>query len=244
MIKRVFAFKYAEGQPVDVMEHWYLDQHTQVAKKMPGIVRYVTYKAIPGTEMDIFPTPKFYRWTEIWWENIESLQRALVSKERQATLEDNLLPGGRSKFSYFRSATVGECTDILDPDRNNMDDTALRGKPAVKSLFIFNYAQDTPLEASERWYFQQHTQLARKMSGLMRYVTYKALASPADAEPGFFRLTELWWKDIEAAQEALYSPRGVETGKDNLRPDGSFKLNANTPFHKGPALVGFPVDIV
>lgn len=244
MIKRVFAFKYAEGQPVDEMEDWYLDQHTQLAKKMPGIVRYVTYKAISHTGMDMFPTPRFYRWTEIWWENIDSLGSAVSSKEREATLQDNNLPDGSSKFSYFRSATVGEGRDILNPDRKVVDDSLMRGKPAVKSLFIFNYAQDVPLEESEEWYFQQHTQVAKKMPGLMHYVTYKVLPSPTDSDPGFLRLTELWWEDIEAAKEALYSPAGVEAAKDNVRPDRKFKLNADTPFHKGPVMVGFPADIV
>lgn len=244
MIKRVFAFKYADGRPVDEMENWYLDQHTQLAKKMPGIVRYVTYKAVLHAGMDVFPSPQFYRWTEIWWDNMGSLERALQSPERNATLKDNILPDGSSRFSHFRSATVGEGADILHPQRTPVDDSPMRGKPAVKTLFIFNYHQDSTMADSEKWYFGQHTQIAKKMPGLLHYVTYKVITSPADSDPGFLRLTELWWEDLEAAKAGLYSPPGVDAAKDNVRPDRSFRLNTDTPFHKGPVLVGFGTDIV
>jgi uncharacterized protein (TIGR02118 family) len=244
MIKRVFAFRYAEGQPLDLMEDWYLDRHTQLAKQMPGIVRYVTYKSIPETGMDLFAAPQFYRWTEIWWENMESLREALSSPQREATLMDNLLPDGSSKFSFFRSAVVGQGTDILHPERNIVDDSPHRGKPAVKALFLFNYAEDLTLEEAEAWYSGQHTQIAKQMPGLMHYVTYRSLQSPAEPDPGFFRLTELWWEDIKSAEAGLNSPQGMKAAKDNIGPGRSIKLNASTSFHQGPVLVGFPIDII
>lgn len=244
MIKRVFAFKYADGHPVDEMEDWYLDRHTQLAKKMPGIIRYVTYKAIPHQDKNLFAQPKFFRWTEIWWESLESFKQAQSSPERDATLKDNLFPDGSEKFSYFRSAMVGEGLDILNPSREIVDDSPNRGKPAVKAIFAFKYPEDRPLGESEKWYLGKHTQIAKGMPGLMHYVTYKAIASPADPEPDFLRLTELWWEDAESAAAGLNSPTGMEAGKDGVRPDGVWKLNPVTAFQKGPVLVGFPVDIV
>ena len=244
MIKRVFGFNYAEIQPMEEMEDWYLEQHTQIAKKMPGIVRYVTYKSIVETGMDFFPRPQFRRWTEIWWESMESLQEAIPSPQREATLKDNFLPDGSSKFSYFKSATIGEGADILNPERQPVDDAPLRGKPAVKGLFIFNYAPDLSLEESEDWYLGQHTQIAKRMPGLTNYVTYKSLDSSNDPEPGFLRLTELWWEDPESAKAGFNSKEGIEAAKDNIRQDRSFKLSADTSFHRGPVMVGFPIDIV
>jgi uncharacterized protein (TIGR02118 family) len=70
----------------------------------------------------------------------------------------------------------------------------------IKEIIIFNHGQGSSYEETDRWYFDQHAKLTRKLPHLARYVCYRALDLPKNDffhKPQFYRLEELWWPDKE-----------------------------------------------
>jgi hypothetical protein len=85
MIRFVHIFNYAEGVSKEDGEKWYLGEHVPQAKKLPGVQRYLSWRAVepppipypsPGA-----PTPfdQFVRRSELWFEDLEAGLKALKS---------------------------------------------------------------------------------------------------------------------------------------------------------------------
>ncbi|MBI4595295.1 MAG: EthD family reductase [Candidatus Tectomicrobia bacterium] len=246
MIKRIFLFSYREELGAEGGENWYLDQHTQLAKKMPGIIKYVTYKAISNTGKVYTPPPSFYRWTEIWWGDLSSVEKAMSSEEGKAAWRDNKWPGGGNKYGAFKSVTVANPLDLLNPSRKIDTEQWLNemsGRPAVKYVLTFNYPADMTFEEGEKWYLHGLVPLGRKMPGIIRYVTWRAIQLAGEKPPEFTRLTEVWFQDIEAWQKAMDSEESKASAKFNRHPDGSWFLNTHGSLLERPAVVGYEIRI-
>jgi len=247
MIKRIFLFNYRAELGVEAGENWYLEQHTQLAKKMPGIIKYVTYKGVSNTGRVYTPPPSFYRWTEIWWKDLDSVEKAMKSEAGKVTWKDNKWPTGGNKYGSFKSVTVADPIDLLEPSRNIETDRWLNemsGRPAVKYVLTFNYPADVPLEEGEKWYLNGLVPLGKKMPGIIRYTTWKAIQLPGEKPPEFTRLTEVWFQDIEAWQRAMDSDESKASAKFNRRPDGSWMLNTHLSLLERPAVIGYEINIL
>ncbi len=77
----------------------------------------------------------------------------------------------------------------------------------VKMVWVFGYPEGVSVEEGEKWYLEVHSQEVKKFPGLRKYLTWKLLdvkelpwyeEEYARKEPGFVRLTELWWDDVES----------------------------------------------
>ena len=82
MIRFVHIFNYTDGTSLEDGEKWYLGEHVPAVRKLPGIQRYISWRAIvpppvpypsPGA-----PTPfdQFARRSELWFENYEAWEYA------------------------------------------------------------------------------------------------------------------------------------------------------------------------
>ncbi|HEY91725.1 MAG TPA: hypothetical protein G4O07_07810, partial [Dehalococcoidia bacterium] len=76
MIRFVHIFNYAEGVSADDGEGWYLREHVPQAGKLPGVVRYRSWKqfdngiSFPKTGVPS-PFDQFVRRTELCFETLQ-----------------------------------------------------------------------------------------------------------------------------------------------------------------------------
>jgi len=75
------VFKYPDGIATADGEKWYLEVHSQEVKQQPGLLRYVSHRAV---EDPPFPTP-WVRVSELWYEDFDSWRRANVESPPQYT---------------------------------------------------------------------------------------------------------------------------------------------------------------
>ena len=75
------VFRYPEGVSLEDGERWYLDIHSQEAKEQPGLLRYVSHRAV---EKPPFPTP-WHRVSELWYENFDAWHRAVIDSPPRYT---------------------------------------------------------------------------------------------------------------------------------------------------------------
>ena len=80
MIRFVHFFNYAGGVSAEDGEKWYMDQHVPLVKALPGIERYVSWKAEPPVPLpspDVFD--RFVRRSDAWFETLGQCLKAIAS---------------------------------------------------------------------------------------------------------------------------------------------------------------------
>lgn len=78
----------------------------------------------------------------------------------------------------------------------------------LRWIFLLRYPEGVGKDAGERWYLGTHTQEAKQMIGLRRYLSWRAEQPPANLadnasarRPAWDRLTELAFADWDAWRE-------------------------------------------
>ncbi|MBW2122133.1 MAG: hypothetical protein JRH07_09850 [Deltaproteobacteria bacterium] len=236
MIKEISFFDFSKTIPYEETDRWFFEQHSRLAKKLPHLIKYVSYRALYLPENDFFPAPQFQRMEELWWPDRKSFEIAQASDERRDLAEDVNDPKRGPRIVNLRRAVLEKEINVLHPEMTGnfqMTMNELNGKPHVKTLWAFNYLNELGLEKGEDWYLNHHTLVAARNFNLVRYVTY----TPADGlglDHGFVRFTELCWRDWEATLNDFESPRGREVLEDNKNERGIWRLITKT------ALLGYP----
>lgn len=72
------------GTDVESFERHYREVHVPLAKKLPGLKKYTRTLVRPSSHR---PAP-YYRMAQLYFEDYDSLKRAMASPESQATLKD------------------------------------------------------------------------------------------------------------------------------------------------------------
>ncbi len=85
MYKLVTLFKLKPGTDIEAFERHYREVHIPLASRLPGLKRYTRSLVRPSSH---HPAP-FYRVAQLYFEDYDSLRRALASPESQATLQDS-----------------------------------------------------------------------------------------------------------------------------------------------------------
>lgn len=84
MIRWVFLLRYPDGVDIKEGERWYLGTHTQEAKHMKGLCRYVTWKAQPAPEAmpgrTIEQLKQWVRLTEVCFVDWDAWREAVIEK--------------------------------------------------------------------------------------------------------------------------------------------------------------------
>ena len=114
----------------------------------------------------------------------------------------------------------------------------------LRYVCLLGYPDGVPVEEGERWYLGTHTQEAKHIPGLRRYVSWRAAPRPPDVgdqRPSRWdRVTELafdgWdgWRDGAVARSprytpAPYGPRGFHSETVFIRGEPEYDLLAQTP---------------
>jgi hypothetical protein len=203
VVRFVYFFNYPKEIELEVGEKWYFEQHVAQVKKLPGIIRYHTWRGLPAIKWGTYnPWDRFVRMSEIAFENLElclnattrnsalwsdkgfrELESAITDEEPQFDLLRDV-PVQQYKYASLLPQFVGG-----EPEYDASDDTFM-------DVYMFNYR--VPLVDGEDWYLGHHTREGRhsKQLGNRHYQTWKILRVPEEKDSAlrpnqFYRLTEL-----------------------------------------------------
>lgn len=76
------------------------------------------------------------------------------------------------------------------------------------------YNEPTDPGGFEDYYFNRHLSVAAKIPNVTRVETSKAAATPDGSPLPYFRMAELWFKDLETLQASMSSAEGQATVAD------------------------------
>jgi hypothetical protein len=226
VVRFVHFFNYAKGVSIEDGEKWYLGKHVPQAKKLPGVVRYISWRgiAVDPKVNPALPTPanQFVRRSELWFENLQTCRQALIANPELWTPSKEGVPG----FREFECMLLDE-----EPQYNLLRHTPPQhykyitlqlnwtgGRPRIEepeeifidTYFLF-YRPDISTADGEDWYLGHHTREGKQAPGMKHYKTWKAIKVPSD--PGsplrlnkWFRLTELGGTD-DMFYELMVNPK-------------------------------------
>jgi uncharacterized protein (TIGR02118 family) len=83
----------------------------------------------------------------------------------------------------------------------------------VKVVAMFNLPPGTDEAEFERYFVKKHAPDAAQIPGLRKYTIGKVVGSPA-GEPAWYRVNELWFDSVKAAQKAFNSQVAVDATND------------------------------
>lgn len=76
------------------------------------------------------------------------------------------------------------------------------------------YNEPTDPARFEDYYFDRHLSIAAKIPNVTRVETAKAAATPDGLPLPYFRMAEIWFKDLQTLQASMGSPEGRATVAD------------------------------
>jgi hypothetical protein len=203
VVRFVHFFNYPQEISPEASEKWYFEQHVPEVKKLPGIIRYRTWRGLPSIKWYTYdPWDRFVRMSEIAFENLElclsatmlnpapwsdrgfrEFECAILDEEPQYDLLRDV-PVQQYKYASLLPKFAGG-----EPEYDISDDTFM-------DIYMFNYK--VPLVDGEDWYLGHHTREGRhsKQLGNRHYQTWKILrvqeGKNSLLKPNrFYRLTEL-----------------------------------------------------
>lgn len=206
MLRWLFFLRYPAGVDKAEGERWYLGTHTQEARHLTGLRRYRSWPTQKAAVAPPWTTvERLNRWdrvTELVFDDWSSWYHAVVQDPPEYTSAPY---GPRG----FEAETIFLADDPTDDFLGNSP-TAAELNPSeterlIRWLFILRYPEQVTTEQGEEWYLGTHTQEARLMHGLRRYVSWKAEPVPPEFAPAvrqkWDRLTELAFDDWDAWQD-------------------------------------------
>jgi hypothetical protein len=187
-------FNYAEGISRQDGDNWYLTKHVPAVKKLPGIVRYRSWKqwdaGIPYPSPGA-PTPfdQFVRRTELCFANDEQGIKTVYDNPQLWEPSARGVPG----FREFECMFLTE-----DPEFNLLQDAPYpqykymtlplwwpKGRPTVNDnepIFIDSYcilyAPGVSFQDGEDWYLGHHTREGKQLPGMRHYRTWRVVPVP------------------------------------------------------------------
>jgi uncharacterized protein (TIGR02118 family) len=94
----IMLLGYPEGVNVEEADKWYVSVHAQEAKNMPGLVRYISYKAVKDSPL----ASRYIRVTEMWFQNYAAYSQAVNGPKTRYTKA----PWAKGNEPEFLSASI------------------------------------------------------------------------------------------------------------------------------------------
>lgn len=213
----VYLFSYPKKVSREESERWYLETHVPAARKLPGVVSFRSWKALPPISMWTFdPYDRFDRLSELVFEDMESCLNATVRSAEfwRSGVQDApgfcelecVLLDEQPQYDLLKDIPVQQYRYINHPGRytaGKMLDTDR--DDVIMDIYMFNYAPQFTFEEGEDWYLGHHVREGRitKRLGHRHYQTWKPLRVSVDEDcplqPNrFWRFTELGLPDYAA----------------------------------------------
>lgn len=183
--------------PLAQFDPWYQGVHAMECMNLfgPWMRRYVSWRTrVPdGARRGLNYYPG--RYTEIWYDSVESFREADPFRRSYTAAP---WPGGLSRSDHPTARLLIPAM----PTEDFLDKSAptVSSKP-FRWLFMLGYPEGVDAIKADEWYLKVHTQEAKKLPGLLRYVSYRAVPnSPLSSR--FTRMSEMWFKDYDAYLQA------------------------------------------
>jgi len=183
--------------PLAQFDPWYQAVHAMECMNLfgPWMRRYVSWRArVPCPDAQ---ARNYYpgRYTEIWYDSVEAFREANPFGRSYSSAP---WPGGLSRSDHATAR-------LLIPAMPTED---FLGKPAptvsskpFRWLFMLGYPEGVDAAKADEWYLRVHTQEAKNLPGLLRYVSYHAVPnSPLRSQ--YVRMSEMWFKDYDSYLQA------------------------------------------
>jgi len=90
MVKLIYCITRKEGLSVEEFQRYWRETHGPIAARIPGVRRYVQSHVLPELYAGD-PSregPAYDGAAELWFDDLESMRRAMTSPEVQAAHED------------------------------------------------------------------------------------------------------------------------------------------------------------
>lgn len=213
MIRFVHIFNYSTTDSIEDGEEWYINEHVARAKKLPGVIRYLSWRSI---DPDIpyphpaSPTPfnQFVRRSELVFKDIKTWQLAMENNPELWVASEKGEPGFR-EFECMLLEEEPQFDLLRDAPQQQYKYITLplywpKGRPQVNEnaeIFIDNYclqySDKVSVDIGEDWYLGHHTREGKQLPGMKHYKTWKTIHFHEELDNPFlkvnkwYRLTEL-----------------------------------------------------
>ncbi len=212
MIRFVHFFNYTKDISIENGELWYLNEHAPRARKLPGVLHYLSWHSIdPGIPFPHIasPTPfdQFIRRSELGFKDLKAWQRAMETDPELWTSSLKEKPGFREfecmllteepQFDLLRDAPPQQYKYMTLPlwwpnGRPEVDENA--------DIFIDSYCllynPKIPVDIGEDWYLGHHTREGKQLPGMKHYKTWKTIYMPEKPENSFLKINK-WYRMTE-----------------------------------------------
>jgi hypothetical protein len=111
ILRWVCVFKYPEGVSVDEGEKWYVHTHSREVAQQPGLLKYVSHRAIEKAPM---PSP-WLRVSELWYEDFDTWRKAVIDSSPRYTKP----PWGKGEPFVDMASTFVGCKPDVDFLKDN-----------------------------------------------------------------------------------------------------------------------------
>ena len=85
MVKMIFLVHRRPDMDEESFHKYWSGTHANIARKMPGLRRYIQHHAAPEPDGS---SPAYDGFAEMWWDDDAALEKSLSSEEGKATLAD------------------------------------------------------------------------------------------------------------------------------------------------------------
>ena len=207
-VRFVHFFNYPEGMTIEDGEQWYFEKHIPQVKKLPGIVRYRTWRGLPPIPLfSADPFDRYVRMSELVFENMELAQQATLGNADLLAAASVGNPGFREfecvfldeqpQFDLIKDTPVQQYKYAALPLKFSGGEHQYEDvEDAIILVYLFNYSSS--IADGEDWYLGHHAREGKltKQVGLRHYQTWRMLRTPEEPDNSlqpnrFYRLTEL-----------------------------------------------------
>lgn len=210
LVRFLCFFNYPEGVSAEDGDKWYFSQHVPEAKKLKGLVRFRTWKALPPIKMWTYdPYDRFARVSELAFENLEYALHATtrnpglwaLGADKAGFREiESILLDEEPQYDLLKDVPVQQYKYMQVPPKYTGEPEVDQSDDNFLDIYMFNYK--VPVVDGEDWYLGHHVREGRIMKQLGRrhYQTWKSITAPEEQgstlRPNrFYRITELGLAD-------------------------------------------------
>lgn len=213
MFKVVTLYKRKPGMEVDAFQSRWLDKHSLIASRTPGLRRYVQSHALPqGYKKGELIYDGI---SEIWFDSEQACKDAFASDAYAKVLQDAASFTDQSK------------TVVMTVDVHVIKDGSIP-MPAVKNIEFVNQRPGMDLHAFRRYWKEVHGPIASKIEVLQRYEQNHLRIQEYDAptQPVFDGLAITWFHSTADMKKGATTEAYAITRADepHFLPDGHLPI--------------------
>lgn len=179
------------------LDRWYRTTHSQEAILFvgPWLRRYWAYRSLDvPIEADRFNVVR-YRLTEMWYDSNES-------RKESAPVFYPLSPPPMDRAAYPNRNRIANMYVSATPTEKYIDGWPRERSSYTRWVFFARYPANVSVADGEKWFLDVHGPELAKLNGLRRFVCYKTVDPPANAQ-SWIRMCELWFDDYNAWKAAM-----------------------------------------